>query len=262
MASVGISAVERGARLWPFGGQAARAPARPVYAIGDVNGCHGALIDLLALIDADIERRCLDDAVILSLGGMIDRGPDPARAAAALMALQALVPEGVVCLAGAAERALLAALDDPAQSMRRWIAAGGAATLRSFGVDGAEERSATDIAAALRAALPAGMEDWIRGLPLIWRSGALVAVHAGLDPARPPEGQATAPLRGHPRFGLRPRPDGLMVVHGGRILPEGRALRGHVGCATGAFAGGPLTAAHIGTDGAVSFLAAHPGGRR
>lgn len=261
MASGGSAAAGRAARRWPFAAAPLPAPDRPVYAIGDVNGCAAMLYDLLGRIDADIERRCLDDAVILCTGGMIDRGPDPAEVALSLMSLDRLAPGGVVCLAGAPERGLLAAIDDPGQSMRRWIAAGGAATLRSFGVDGAEERRPGDIAASLRAAMPAGMEDWLRGLPLIWRSGSVVAVHAGLDPGRPPEGQVVAPLRGHPRFGLRSRPDGLWVVHGGRILPEGRIFRGHVGVATGAFAGGPLTAAHVGRDGGVAFLATPPARR-
>ena len=148
------------------------------------------------------------------------------------------------------ERMMLEFLDDPAGRGARWLGNGGLQTLASFGIGGLGARPAledmTKASEALAVALPDGMEAWLRALPLMWRSGNLVCVHAGMNPAKPPEAQeASTLLWGHPKFLSQPRRDGLWVVHGHTIVEAPEAQAGRIAVDTGAYHSGRLTAAAL-----------------
>lgn len=98
---------------------------RRVIAIGDVHGCAAALESVL---DAIKPRR---NDTLVALGDWIDRGPDSKRAVQLL--LECREKCRVVPILGNHEEMLLTALARPF-TLDDWLACGGAATLRSYGV--------------------------------------------------------------------------------------------------------------------------------
>jgi serine/threonine protein phosphatase 1 len=233
------------------------APERQTYAVGDVHGCRESLQALLEEIERDPAGT---EADLVFLGDYVDRGPDSAGVLADLMAMERDDPR-VTCLAGNHDRMMLAFLDDPDKEVR-WLWTGGEATLESFGVPviqpaGREGSRAflADQAAGLDAALGPELRAWLAARPLWWRSGNLVAVHALTDPARPMEEQDAETLTwARPGRDLAPRHDGAWVVHGHTVMPEPTIRAGHVAIDTGAFRGGPLTAAVFDPGAAPRFL--------
>ncbi len=229
------------------------APALPLYAIGDIHGRADLLDAVLELIAADRAAHGIADARLIFLGDYVDRGPDSAGVLQRLRKMQDAAPRDVVCLMGNHERMMLDALDDPTGRGERWLGDFGGPTLRSYGIDGGVE----DMRAAerLRAALPTGLEDWLRALPLWHRSGDVVCVHAGMDPALPPEAQTEATMLWmRPGRFARSRRDGLWIVHGHTVVPVPSVARRTICVDTGASASGRLTAAAILPDAPVRFL--------
>jgi serine/threonine protein phosphatase 1 len=220
----------------PF--DAALVTDRVVSVVGDVHGSADALNRLLPQLPGQI----------VLVGDLIDRGEDSGAVIDTVMAR----PD-IICLMGNHEAMLLAFLDDPVEAGPRWLRNGGLQTLASFGVRGG--LSAPDLPGLrdrLARAMTDARVDWLRERPLFWRTGNLVVTHAGADPARPIEDQSRTLLWGHPDCGQRPRQDGLWIAKGHDIVPEPYAEAGVIAVDTGAYAGGPLTAAILG-DGPVRF---------
>lgn len=217
---------------------------RPIAVIGDVHGC----LDLTTGLLTRIAGECPAAQVVFA-GDLVDRGPDSAGVLAHVRGLS-----GAVVLRGNHEQMLLDFLDDPEGAGPVWLRHGGQQTLESFGImAGAADAPTRD---ALRAALGAGAEAWLRGLPLWWQAGTLVVAHAGADPRTPmPHQNPQHLLWGHPAFGRVPRRDGLWVAHGHTIVPAPRCENGVISVDTGAWRSGRLTAALISGEG-VRFLAA------
>lgn len=216
-------------------------PARRAYVVGDIHG----RLDLLHLMLARIsEHGQGESADLVFVGDYVDRGPDSAGVIALLRSLG----NDVTCLMGNHERMMLDFLDDPLRNGPLWLANGGDETLASFSVHyhggGDKATRLRAQADALRTAMPAGTEAWLRGLPLYWQSGTLIAVHALTNPALPmAEQHEETLLWARPGAKLRPRDDGAWVVHGHTVVPEPRSARGHVAIDTGAVRSGVLTAA-------------------
>lgn len=137
------------------------------YAIGDIHGCADALMRLLERINAHRGDR---SARIVCLGDYVDRGPDSARVVAMLSHLQASAPNAVVCLMGNHERMMIDAYRDAADAAV-WLANGGDATLRSFGVTEPD-------------ALPSEVVRWMASLPTFYEDALRYYVHAGFRPGR------------------------------------------------------------------------------
>ena len=111
---------------------AASTPANTrIYAIGDIHGRADLLIETIARIDDDLERRPIEHAVEVYLGDYIDRGPD-SRTVIDLLAVR-LVENRAVCLRGNHELLMENFLRDPA-NLRPWLQLGGMHTLASYGV--------------------------------------------------------------------------------------------------------------------------------
>ncbi|TMV68218.1 serine/threonine protein phosphatase [Thioclava sp. BHET1] len=225
------------------------------YLIGDVHGCAELLERLLRQIDIEIADRPNHPARIVFLGDLIDRGPD---SAAVLALARERCAMGAESLMGNHEAMLLEFLDRP-ETGGHWLRNGGAATLASFGLSPPETDPVSPkclhlLATNLRAALPPGLETWLRARPLSLCSGTLWMVHAGADPELPmPEQQPEVLLWGHPAFESKARRDGLWIAHGHRIQPRPGTARGRIAVDTGAFATGILTAGCVDAGG-IRFL--------
>ncbi|MFG6650866.1 metallophosphoesterase family protein [Sulfitobacter sp. 1A10445] len=228
------------------------APETPFFAVGDIHGCAGLLEDLLEKLGAV----ATGEEVCVFLGDYIDRGPDGRGVLARLFDLCQSYPEKVVCLMGNHERMMLDFIDDPAGAGSEWLKFGGLETLQSFGVS-ADKRwldsaGSIELANALEAALPSGMQEWLRGLPLQWSSGNMHCVHAAMSPKRHPKAQREqALLWGHPKFFSEPREDGVFVVHGHTIVENASISASRVSLDTGAYKTGRMTAARISTGGCI-----------
>lgn len=225
-------------------------PEIPVCIIGDIHG----RADLLGLMLTQIKTRAAHAPVrILFVGDMIDRGPASAAVLNQIYTLTQAHPEHTLCLMGNHERMMLDFLTDPAAHGPRWLAAGGADTLASFGlspwrtpVDVAPEDRLPELADQLRSTLPAGMLAWLEALPLIWQEGSLFVTHAALDPERAPNDQDPDTLLwGHRAFLRQPRRDGLWVVHGHTIFKAPTADNSRIAVDTGAWRSGRLSAAWL-----------------
>lgn len=240
------------------------APEALTYVIGDIHGCLDALRQLLDRIRADADGA---PHTLVTLGDYVDRGPDSRGVLLLLQTLSSAPGSTMVCLMGNHDRMLLDFLDDPLRASL-WLRAGGRETLTSFGIaeprDNAASPAEDDLATRIRAksqalaeAMGEDLTDWLRNRPLWWQSGSLVAVHGLTDPdlAMADQSEETL-LWARPGRRLAPRSDGLWVVHGHTITPTPVIRAGHVGIDTGAFAGGPLTAAVFAPGAQPRFLSA------
>jgi serine/threonine protein phosphatase 1 len=200
-----------------------------IYAIGDIHGCLAKLRSLLLRCEKHADGRPMS---FVFVGDYIDRGPQSCGVIDRLIDLKAQHGESVVALMGNHEAMALAAIDG-SHPARLWLAQGGLATLKSYGI--AEPRE-----------LPRAHVDWLRALPLRYDDGRRFFVHAGVNPATPLETQddfdllwIREPFLSH-RGGY-----GRLIVHGHTPLADGVPdLRGNrLNLDTGAVFGGPLTAA-------------------
>jgi serine/threonine protein phosphatase 1 len=104
------------------------------FAIGDIHGCHTALLALLEALDLQADDR------LVFLGDLVDRGPDSYRVVEKVREL--VDSDRAVCLLGNHEEMLLAAQHDPSDLMF-WMQVGGASALRSY-KDGTGTMRVTD----------------------------------------------------------------------------------------------------------------------
>ena len=225
------------------------APDAPCFAIGDIHGDYASMEQILIKIDAVSQGE-----PVIAVGDFVDRGPRSADVLAWLYHLSKTYPDEFICLMGNHEAMLLAFLDDPAETGRRWLNHGGLQTLESYKI----ARRSDDTHEALRDQLAEAMgEDliaWLRGLPAHWQSGNVVVTHAGANPALPIDAQPASNLIwGHPDFDTALREDGLWIVYGHRIVEEPSADRGRIAIDTGAYATQCLTAARV-EPGNVAFM--------
>src|ERR1700694_3810669 len=89
-----------------------------IYAVGDIHGRPDLLVEILARIDDDLERRPIEQAVEVYLGDYIDRGPD-SKTVIDLLAVR-LVENRAVCLRGNHEALMENFLRDPA-NLGPWL---------------------------------------------------------------------------------------------------------------------------------------------
>ncbi|MEM9319368.1 MAG: metallophosphoesterase [Pseudomonadota bacterium] len=234
-------------------------PERPTFVVGDINGCHSALEQILRVIDKHISAHSLRSPHLVFVGNYIDLGPDTAKVARHLLVLTREFPQNVICLMGNHERMLLDFLAEPGLRGARWLRSGGDATLRSFGLEPpqATPEGYAETGAKLAATLPKGLVAWMATRPLSWHSGNLWVVHAGADPRSAMETQsARVLLWGHPEFDTLQRNDGVWVAHGHSDVAEAKSSGGRISVNTAAWRDGTLTAAAIMPDGTTTFLSA------
>ncbi len=225
--------------------------SEPLFVIGDIHGCRDQLESLLEMIWQSEGY----DARIITVGDMIDRGPDSNEVLQRLGALHRVSGSRLTCLKGNHEQMMLDFLSDPRNAGVRWIHAGGLDTLESFGIS-SDGKGFEEIAGELQDRLGPDMMHWLRGLPSYWEESNVAVVHAGADPALPLAEQTENTLYwGHKDFRSIPRADGKWIIHGHTIVKEPRIKDGRISIDTGAYRGMPLTAVAVG-DGKINFLQA------
>ncbi len=230
-------------------------PDAPLCLIGDLHGRADLLEAMLARIATEPQAAT---ARLIFVGDLIDRGPDSAAVLRRVWHLTRTRPGQVICLMGNHERMMLDFLSAPTSPAKRWLHAGGAETLASFGVPWISGRDAasrqTALAAALRASLPPGLADWLGALPLYWQGEGpdepIAVVHADADPGLALDQQ----LPTHLLWGLGraagPRRDGLWLAHGHVIVPQVQITPGRISLDTGAYRTGRLSALWLDAGGA------------
>ena len=216
------------------------------YAVGDIHGCLGLLVQLLGRIDVDAAGRPYR---LVFIGDYIDRGEDSAGVIDRLRGLQAERPGGVICLKGNHEDLYLKSRGRP-EVLRNWLYNGGDAMLASFGTSNP-------------ANIPADVTAWIAACPVSFEDEWRYFVHAGLRPGRLLDEQTEYDrLWIRDDFLLGDHDFGKFVVHGHTPRPDGRPdLRRHrLNLDTAAVYGGRLTAARFGSEQAApeAFLQVGP----
>ncbi|MEM6307116.1 MAG: metallophosphoesterase family protein [Pseudomonadota bacterium] len=220
----------------------------PLYVVGDIHGRFDLLDHLFQLIEADIAQRPpMAPCKVIYLGDYIDRGDHSAQVLKRLYTLNRHNPHRHICLKGNHEAMLVQFLSHPAKYGRRWLHYGGIQTVASYGVRGVYEGMPKDdllqMARDMHALLGTDVIQWLRRLPLVYKNGNVVCVHADLDPRYPWDDQPDEVcLWGRAGHTHRPRADNNWVLHGHTIVDQVTQTQGYMAIDTGAYATGRLTA--------------------
>ena len=211
-------------RVRPGGG-------RTIYAVSDVHGRYDLLTTLLEAVVADIAATSPAAAPLLVFcGGHIDRGPASADVLTALVWLTRRAPVEACVLRGANEAALLDFIDNP-ETLPAWLALGGEATLRAYGVAPPVDRATpAEIRDALADRLPASHLAILRAARVTVVCGDCTFAHASDT-----------------------RAAGVLVHGDGDGDDRPRIGRNRIGIDTGAQTSGILTALRLSRD-AVEIL--------
>ena len=218
-----------------------------IYAIGDIHGQHELLLDALALIELDGG----EDARIISLGDLVDRGPD---SCAVIDTLLNGIEQGRnwTVLMGNHDRLFERFMRTGITTHPKmrpsytWLSPqlGGLDTLTSYGVD--VTLAEPELRAAALEAVPEAHRAFLAGLPLYAEAGECLFVHAGIQPRLPMTWQSEDDLIWiHDAFLQHEDPFEKLVVHGHTAVeaPEHRGNR--VNIDSGAGFGRALTAIAI-----------------
>lgn len=222
------------------------APALPagerIYAVGDIHGRADLLGRMAALIEADCRLRPVAAARTVFLGDYIDRGPDSRGVLGRLAAGD--FPTPFVALRGNHESLFLQVLRGLVD-MASYDQLGGAATLRSYGLDlgrlaplGAEAREGL-----LRRAIPAEHRAVVDATRLSLVAGDYFFCHAGVRPGVPLAAQSAEDLMWIRAEFLSSAADfGKVIVHGHTPVERPELRPNRINVDTRAFASGILTA--------------------
>ena len=220
------------------------------YAIGDIHGHLDLLQDLHARIAAD---QGADDAPIIHVGDLVDRGPDSMGVIEYLRAGIAAGKNWVV-LKGNHDRMFAGYLSDLSyqdDGLRGGLdylhyKIGGAATLASYGIKNAADRRLKPVHAEAVAAVPQAHRDFLAALPTHHHYGEAMFVHAGVRPGVPLDQQTETDLLWIRSPFLEDRRDhGPLIVHGHTAIDKPRHYGNRINLDSGAAYGGPLSAVVI-----------------
>lgn len=228
-----------------------------LYAIGDLHGCLGLLQDMLARISADLAARPHPRPRVILLGDYVDRGPDSRGVIAALIALEAQDLPATFLL-GNHDSYIQAYLHDPDWYDRtyHWLdsAMGGAQTLASYGVSGADSDRPAATRDAFARAFPRAHAEFLARCALYHQVGGYVFVHAGIRPGVALSAQTRDDLIWIREPFLSATEDfGYKVVHGHTIVERVEHRPNRIALDTGAVKHGTLSCVVLEAD-AVALL--------
>jgi serine/threonine protein phosphatase 1 len=218
------------------------------YAIGDIHGQYEMLLGAHLRIMEDRAHTGDDDAPVVHLGDLCDRGPDTRSV------LDHLISgidrdEPWIVLKGnhdAIFHDVVQRAREPHTPVRHWASdnMGGRATMASYGVEPAFLSSDARLRAALQSAVPEAHVAFLEALPLYHEAGPLLFVHAGIRPGLPLSDQIEEDLTWIRRGFLEDTRDhGWLVVHGHTPVDAPMHCGNRVNLDTGAGFGNPLTVA-------------------
>jgi len=223
------------------------------YAIGDIHGQLHALREAHDLIRQDRDRTGDATAPVVHLGDLTDRGPDVRGVIDLLLdGLSAGEPWSII--KGNHDRMFGLFMDDPMACDPGLKTAlsylnpriGGQATLASYGVPNAQDRPIGKVHDETLLRVPQAHRDFLSDLPLYFRHGDCLFVHAGLQPGVPLEAQIENDLVWIREPFLSDRRDhGALVVHGHTAIDAPVHYGNRVNLDSGAGYGRPLTVAVI-----------------
>lgn len=219
----------------------------PLYVIGDIHGQMEMLEVALARIAADGGA----DAPMISLGDLVDRGPDSRAVIDTLLTGQASGRDWTV-LKGNHDRMFQNYIEDARLHDARVVSGvdwlnprlGGVATLESYGIADADKRSPDELIKATREAVPSSHLQFLRDMPLFHQVGSLLFVHAGIAPGIPLESQTEDDLLWiRAPFLDYTKPHPWLVVHGHTALEAPAHYGNRINLDSGAGYDRPLTVA-------------------
>jgi serine/threonine protein phosphatase 1 len=221
-------------------------PGQRVYAVGDVHGCSAQLNALLALIEADAADTT-DAISLIFLGDYIDRGPASRAVLETLRTKPWPSTWQSIFLRGNHDQALLDFVENPATGSH-WLGWGGETVLPEYGIswfNGPKRKDLLTVAAELKAALVQAQHLAVLENTVLYHTvGDYLFVHAGVRPMLPLADQLEHELMFiRDDFVGHPHGQPYRVVFGHTIMPQPFNQPDCLGVDTGAFSGGPLTAA-------------------
>jgi serine/threonine protein phosphatase 1 len=197
------------------------------YAIGDIHGQMDELRRVHALVAADRAQAGWDDAPVIHLGDLVDRGPQSAEVVEYLRRGPATGAPWIT-LRGNHDFMFRLFLEDPGyrdpglNSAYTWLhdRLGGRSTLASYGMEAGEHREPADLWPEARARVPEAHRVFLDNLPLLHRTDAAVFVHAGIRPGVPLVAQLPQDLMWIRKGWIDDQSHrGLLVIHGHTVVP-------------------------------------------
>jgi serine/threonine protein phosphatase 1 len=200
---------------------------RKTFVIGDIHGCHDAMLRLLCRIAPDPAH----DAIIF-LGDYLDRGPASRQVITTLLELRQ-THRHLVTLRGNHEQMLLDYLTGQEQEI--FLTSGGIETLESYGIINFSDIWTQRI-------LPPEHLEFLQSLPTYWEDEEYIYVHAAMEPGVHPTRQKHEWLLwGRQGFIDSDHDFGKRVIYGHTPWPAPRVEHNKIGIDTGAVYGGQLT---------------------
>lgn len=169
----GMAVIRKRARL---------ANGQRIYAVGDIHGRLDLFAALMAKIRVDAARQRARRTKLILLGDLIDRGPNSREVVDHVQRL-AERSDNLIVLRGNHEEVMVRALNGDKRIFDAWLQMGGTETLKSWGItQSALQGPLDEVFAMTRRMVPQATIDWMRKLPLFYRSGGILFVHAGIRP--------------------------------------------------------------------------------
>ena len=195
----------------------------------------------IAAIGRDVDAHG-SDALTVTLGDYVDRGPDSCGVIERLAANP--FPTPYVALRGNHEAMMLDFLADP-EAGRHWRSQGGAEALESYGVAARVPligRNDVQVAERLRHAMPASHRGFLTSLRSSFSLGGYFLCHAGVRPGVPLDRQREVDLMWIRKEFLTCKASfGKIVVHGHTPVPVPEVMSNRINIDTGAVMTGRLT---------------------
>lgn len=222
-----------------------------IYAIGDIHGHLDKLAQAHRLIAVDRAETGDQDAPVIHLGDLVDRGPESAEVVEYLSRGPARGGPWISIL-GNHDRmfarfiADATARDAAMKADYDWLhpRIGGLATLESYGVSPAPDLAGLHRQAQAR--VPASHLAFLAALPLSLAFGPLFLVHAGIRPGVALDAQAEDDLLWiRAPFLTDPRDHGALIVHGHTAVDTAEHHGNRVNLDSGAGFGRALSVAVI-----------------
>lgn len=211
-------------------------PDLRLYAIGDVHGCDEAHAAIFNRIAEDFAARPVEEAVVIHLGDLIDRGPSSSGVLARI-AQGAPIPGEMVNLRGNHEELFLTALDEGKDTAALWRRNGGEECLANWGVPKKTSPREWELY------IPPEQLAVLRHQRISYRRGGYFFAHAGIRPGVPMMEQDPHDLVWiREPFLSWPKQHEAVVVHGHTPKEKPVVRKNRIGLDTGAVYGGKLTA--------------------